>query len=96
VSKLDLEEILNYPNDLTFDVHILLRAINLKHNIKFFPITWTEEDQISNAKVMRQGFLVLSLFTRYLFKKQKVLKFAKSTDSYKNYKIVFEKKSHHD
>lgn len=91
VSKLDLNEILKYPNNLTFDVHLLLRAIHLKQNMKFFPITWTEEDQVSNAKVVRQALTILGLFTKYLFQRGEALNFQSTSDSYRNFKVVFER-----
>jgi glycosyltransferase involved in cell wall biosynthesis len=91
VSKLHMDEILTFPNDLTFDVHLLLRAINQKQNIEFFPITWTEEDQISNAKVIKQALIILGLFTKYFFTKEKALNFTESEYSYLNYNILFEK-----
>jgi dolichol-phosphate mannosyltransferase len=91
VSKLNMDEILNYPNDLTFDVHILLRAIHQKQHILFFPMTWTEEDQVSNAKVVKQALTILALFTKYLFAKEKALKFSNSEFSYLNYNTLFEK-----
>jgi dolichol-phosphate mannosyltransferase len=96
VSKLDLSQILNYPNNLTFDVHILLRAIHLKQNINFFPITWTEEDQVSNAKVIRQALTILGLFTKYFLVRDKALNFQIKTDSYRNFKIIFEGNPNHD
>jgi glycosyltransferase involved in cell wall biosynthesis len=91
VSELNMDEILTFPNDLTFDVHILLRAINQKQNIKFFPITWTEEDQVSNAKVIKQALTILGLLTKYFFTKEKALHFAKSEFSYLDYNVLFEK-----
>jgi len=91
VAKLQMDEILSFPNDLTFDVHILLRAINQKQSIKFFPITWTEEDQVSNAKVIKQALTILGLFTQYFFTKEKALHFAKSEFSYSSYNVLFEK-----
>jgi dolichol-phosphate mannosyltransferase len=91
VSKLDLNEILKYPDNLTFDVHLLLRAIHLKQKMKFFPITWTEEDQVSNAKVARQGLIILGLFTKYLFQRGKALNFQSTPGSYRNFKVVFER-----
>ena len=92
VSKLNLEEILLFPNDLTFDVHILLRAIHQKQNILFFPITWSEVDQVSNAKVIKQAFIILGLFTRYFFTKEKALQFFKSDSSYSDFNVLFEKR----
>jgi dolichol-phosphate mannosyltransferase len=91
ISKLNMDEILNYPNDLTFDVHILLRAIHQKQHVLFFPITWTEEDQVSNAKVIKQAMTILALFTKYFFAKEKALNFDDSEFSYLNYNILYEK-----
>jgi glycosyltransferase involved in cell wall biosynthesis len=96
VSKLDLNQILNYPNNLTFDVHVLLRAIHLKQNIKFFPITWTEEDQVSNAKVIRQGLTILRLFTKYLVLREKALNFQATNDTYQSFMVVFEREPKSD
>jgi glycosyltransferase involved in cell wall biosynthesis len=96
VSKLELNQILNYPNNLTFDVHMLLRAIHLKQRIEFFPITWSEEDQVSNAKVVRQALTILGLFTRYFFLREKALKFQNLNNTYRNFRIVFEKVAEND
>ena len=96
VSKLDLKQLLTYPDDLTFDVHVLLRAIHLKQNIEFFPITWTEEDQISNAKVVRQAIVILGLFTKYVFLGGKALTFTESKNTYKDFKVAYEKISRND
>ena len=58
---------LNFPNDLTFDAHFLLYAIYKSANFAYFPLVWREEDQISNAKVFHQAFIVLKLFAAYMF-----------------------------
>jgi glycosyltransferase involved in cell wall biosynthesis len=91
VSELNLNEVLNYPDNLTFDVHILLRAIDLKQSIEFFPISWKEEDQISNAKVVKQAIVILRLFTTYFFKREHALKFQKTQNTYRDYRVVFER-----
>jgi glycosyltransferase involved in cell wall biosynthesis len=64
---------MKYPNDLTFDVHVLLSAIHAKVEIEFVPITWTESDQKSNAKIYRQGFTILKLLITYKIKGIKLL-----------------------
>ncbi len=55
-----------FPNNLTFDAHLLLYASDKKVDITYFPITWREEDQISNAKVVKQALIILRLFFTYL------------------------------
>jgi dolichol-phosphate mannosyltransferase len=52
---------LDFPDDLTFDFHCLLHACTNNRSISFVPITWREEDQVSNAKAVRQGLKILSL-----------------------------------
>ena len=63
---------LNFPDNLTFDAHVLLYACNKKAKVTYVPITWREEDQISNAKVVNQAIIILKLFFRYLIKRDKV------------------------
>jgi hypothetical protein len=57
---------------LTFDAHFLLYTLSHRARIKYFPITWREEDQISNAKVVRQGFIILKLALSFLILKNRV------------------------
>ena len=33
----------------------------------FFPLTWREDDQISNARIFRQAWIILGLTVRYVF-----------------------------
>ena len=49
----------SFPNNLTFDAHLLFSSIIHDGEILYFPITWKDEDQISNARIFRQGFLIL-------------------------------------
>ncbi|MES2204575.1 MAG: glycosyltransferase family 2 protein [Pseudomonadota bacterium] len=63
---------LNFPDNLTFDAHVLLYAFNKKANVKYVPITWREEDQVSNAKVVSQALIILKLFFRYAFTGDKI------------------------
>jgi hypothetical protein len=35
--------------------------------VRFFPITWREDDQVSNVKLFRQAFKVWSLLMGYVF-----------------------------
>jgi dolichol-phosphate mannosyltransferase len=58
---------MHFPNDLTFDFHCLIHACLYDRSVKFVPITWREEDQVSNARVLRQGFKILSLLAGVIF-----------------------------
>lgn len=58
---------LYFPNNLTFNVFMVFYGAYVKSKFKFFPLTWVEEDQVSNAKVFEQGFRILGLLLEYLF-----------------------------
>lgn len=55
-----------YSNDLTFHVYLLLDATSKRQSIRFVPISWREEDQLSNAKVFRQGLKLLKILMKFL------------------------------
>ncbi len=67
VSALNELNFLAYPDDLTFDAHLLLDSIQANLKIRYFPISWIESDQTSNAKVVKQAIVILKLFTKYRF-----------------------------
>lgn len=50
-----------FPNNLTFNVYLLFHSCFSSHKVRFFPISWREEDQISNAKVFKQFFIILKM-----------------------------------
>lgn len=64
---------LKYPDRLTFNCYMLLATKSYKQNIKFFPISWREDDQVSNVKMFSQAINTLGIALKYLFKKQKYL-----------------------
>ena len=65
---------LAFPNNLTFDAHVLIYAISHQKSIEYIPISWREDDQVSNAKVVRQGLTLLKLFLYYLFFRKSMFK----------------------
>ena len=87
---------LPFPNNLTFDAHFLLYAIYTKAKWDYVPLTWREEDQISNAKVFRQAWTVIKLFAAYVTGDKNRL-FAKNKSGFLPdftypHTVVFEKK----
>jgi dolichol-phosphate mannosyltransferase len=64
VAALDLDEIERFPDDLTFNYVMLLWSIYRGHDVRFFPISWREQDQRSNVKLVQQGVRVLDLLRR--------------------------------
>ena len=63
---------MDFPDTLTFNVYMLLYGVYSKSDFAFFPLTWREEDQISNAKFFRQAREILSLVLRYVFRRKKL------------------------
>ena len=56
-----------FPDDLTFNYVMLLGSYHRKLRIAFLPISWREEDQVSNVRLFRQAFKVLRLLAGYAF-----------------------------
>lgn len=54
-----------FPDRLTFNYCMIMAAQHYKHNIAFFPISWREEDQVSNVKMTSQALNVLKMLFRY-------------------------------
>lgn len=55
----------SFPDDLTFNYVMLLASYHRKQTVRFFPISWREDDQISNVRLFRQAFKVLGLLAGY-------------------------------
>ena len=73
VSTLINNYYLKYPDNLTFNCYMLLAAKCYKQNIKFVPISWREEDQVSNVKMASQAISTLKIPLKYLLKGKKYL-----------------------
>jgi hypothetical protein len=43
---------------------MLLWSLYQRHDVRFFPISWREEDQRSNVKLFQQALRVLGLLLR--------------------------------
>ena len=85
VTSLSSKYYLKYPDNLTFNCYMLLAAKEYKQDIKFFPITWREEDQVSNVKMASQATNTLKLIITYVFKKKKFLEKEHREKIHENY-----------
>ena len=56
-----------FPDKLTFNYCMIMAARYYKHRCYFFPISWREEDQVSNVKIVGQAFNVLRMLVKYFF-----------------------------
>ncbi len=57
----------SFPDDLTFNYVMLLASYHRKQKVQFFPISWREEDQVSNVKLFSQAYKVLRLLAGFFF-----------------------------
>lgn len=62
-----------FPDDLTFNYVMLLASYQRKQIVRFFPISWREEDQRSNVKLFQQAFKVLRLLAGYALQRDNFL-----------------------
>jgi len=56
-----------FRDDLTFNYFLILACCQKQFRQQFFPLTWREDDQISNAKLFRQGLRMLKLLAQRIF-----------------------------
>lgn len=86
VSYLKEKFYMNFPNNLTFNVYMLVYGVYCKSDFRFFPLSWKEEDQVSNAKVMKQSVEIMQLVFGYLVNPKKI--FNDTGNKYSN--IIYE------
>jgi glycosyltransferase involved in cell wall biosynthesis len=53
------------PDDLHFNPYLLLAMVDRRFRILFFPITWREEDQVSNVRMASQAVRTLGAAREY-------------------------------
>ena len=62
---------LKYKDNLTFNYCMIMGSAYYKHKVRFFPIIWREDDQVSNVKMLNQAIIVLKLLCSYVLNKKK-------------------------
>jgi glycosyltransferase involved in cell wall biosynthesis len=60
-----------HSDDLRFNVYLLLTMIDDGLALRFFPISWREDDQVSNVKMVSQAFKTLDILKEYLFNRRR-------------------------
>lgn len=61
-----------FPDNLMFNYCMLMAAKSYNHDIKYFPISWREDDQVSNVKMLNQSIKVLSMLFDYAVNEESV------------------------
>ena len=64
---------LRFRDDLMFNCYMLLAASYLRQRVKFFPIVWREDDQVSNVKMLSQAMRTLGMLSGYVRSKKSLL-----------------------
>ena len=62
---------LKYKDNLMFNYCMVMGAAYCRHRVRFFPIVWREDDQVSNVKMVSQAISVLKLLGSYILDKEK-------------------------
>lgn len=63
----------NFPDSLTFNYCMILASHCYKHRLMFFPISWREDDQVSNVKMLNQAFVTLIMLFKYIILRKKFI-----------------------
>lgn len=62
-----------FADDLTFNLYLVFGIAGRGHSMRFFPLTWREEDQVSNARLARIARRVLALLWTRLTRPRRFL-----------------------
>jgi glycosyltransferase involved in cell wall biosynthesis len=65
------QQIVKYADDLRFNIYLLLGMLEKKLSIEYFPISWREDDQVSNVKMASQALQTLNLLWQALSERKK-------------------------
>ena len=63
---------LNFPDNLTFNYFLTLYMAKKKFELKYFPISWKEEDQVSNVKLIKQTSELIKILILFIFNSNKL------------------------
>lgn len=85
VSSLNNEYYKQFPDNLTFNYCMVMAIDYYKQNVIFFPISWREDDQVSNVKLFSQAINVLSMLGSYVINKTKFMSGEHRETSYEEY-----------
>lgn len=63
---------IQFPDNLTFNYYLTLYMSKNNFNLKYFPISWREEDQVSNVKIIKQTLELLKILFLFIFNHEKL------------------------
>ncbi len=62
---------IKYKDNLIFNYCMVMGSSYYKHKVRFFPIIWREDDQVSNVKMVNQAITVLKLLGSFVINKKR-------------------------
>lgn len=62
-----------FPDDLTFNYCMVMALDHYNQQERYYPISWSESDQVSNVKLGSQGIRVLKMLWEYFKDNEKIL-----------------------
>lgn len=71
VESLKNEYYFKFKDNLMFNYCMVLSQAYYKLKVKFFPILWREDDQVSNVKMVNQAITVLKMLFSYMHDRKK-------------------------
>jgi glycosyltransferase involved in cell wall biosynthesis len=71
VNMLENKFYFKYKDNLVFNYCMVMGSAYYKHRVRFFPIVWREDDQVSNVKMVNQAVTVLKLLASFVLNKRK-------------------------
>tara|TARA_A100001015_G_scaffold309819_1_gene409971 strand:- start:404 stop:1189 length:786 start_codon:yes stop_codon:yes gene_type:complete len=80
---------LNFPNGLTFNYYLLFYTVAKKLSFKFFPLSWREDDQLSNLNLFNHVKEWLTVIFIFLFKRKDFMRGTEKKREY-NYEIYYD------
>ena len=80
---------LNFPNGLTFNYYLLFYTVAKKLSFKFFPLSWCEDDQVSNLNLFNHVKEWLGVIFIFLFKRKVFMRGTEEKREY-NYEIYYD------
>ena len=87
VSVFNDNKYLNFPDNLTFNYFLTLYMSKMNFNLVYFPISWREEDQVSNVKILKQTLELLKILYLFAFNYKKLFN-RKNEREYFSYKEI--------
>ncbi|NLG05304.1 MAG: glycosyltransferase family 2 protein [Clostridia bacterium] len=54
-----------FPDNLMFNYCMILASRFYHHKLRFYPISWREDDQVSNVKMLNQAITVLKMLAQF-------------------------------